>query len=298
MMKYAAAALACLTLPAIAAEPVHLQFKFDADAPTYFEMVQDMDQSQNVQGQNINTNSVITSMLKTELIEANDDGSILIATTNEHAKLEIHAPGMNMSYDSTLASDKSKLSNPTIASMAGMVGLQVQLLIAPDGTILDVPNVDAIQASIDAMTDPAVKAGASPFADEAAIKAMNEMNFKLLPAEAVEVGDEWHREFVVPFAFGNLTTSFDLTLDSVKDGIASISITGSVTMPAVQEQGMTMNLSDADVQGMLRFNIEDGVQESYTMTTVMGMNATMEGMVGPILTMDMTQKVTMTRLDK
>ncbi|HCT43597.1 MAG TPA: hypothetical protein DF699_00120, partial [Phycisphaerales bacterium] len=102
----------------------------------------------------------------------------------------------------------------------------------------------------------------------------------------------------VPFAFGNLTTSFDLTLDSVKDGIASISITGSVTMPAVQEQGMTMNLSDADVQGMLRFNIEDGVQESYTMTTVMGMNATMEGMVGPILTMDMTQKVTMTRLDK
>ncbi|MFG0246291.1 MAG: DUF6263 family protein [Phycisphaerales bacterium JB052] len=298
MMKYAAAGLACLTLPAIAAEPVQLQYKFDADAPTYFEMVQDMDQTQVMQGQNISTGTRIASLMKTELVEANDDGSILIATTTEQAKLDINAPGMNMSYDSTLASDKSKLSNPTIASMAGMVGLQVQLLIAPDGTILDVPNVDSIQASIDAMTDPAVKAGISPFADEAAIKAMNEMNFKLLPAEAVEVGDEWHREFVVPFAFGNLTTSFDLTLESVEDGIASITITGSVTMPAVQEQGMTMNLGNADVDGILKFNIEDGVQESYTMTTQMGMNATMEGMASPILTMDMTQKVTMTRVKK
>ena len=296
MIKYAAI-LACFTLPSIASEPVQLQYKFDVDEPTHFELTQEMSQTQTMQGQTMNTNSSTTSMMTTELLEAKEDGSILISTTTESMKLSITAPGTNLSYDSTLDADKSKLSNPTIASMASMVGMQVQLLIAPDGTILDVPNVDAIQQRIDAMSDPAVQQGASAMADKETIKATNEMNYKLLPDEPVEVGDQWSREFVVPLGFADLTTTLDLTLDSVKDGIASISISGAMTMPEVVQQGVTMNLSNSKVNGTLRFNIEDGVQEFLDLTNAMDMSASMENMPGPMFTMNISQYVKMTRAD-
>lgn len=300
MMKYtaAAAAVALFALPCLGAEPVHLGYKFEAGAPIRHQMVQEMTQTQSIQGQQMESSSKTTTEMSTELLGTNEDGSVLIGTTTKSVAMTVNAPGMDMSYDSTNPGDKSKVSDPAVASVAGMVGLQIQLHIAPDGTVLDVPNMDAIQSKIDAMTDPAMKAAMDMSMGKDEIMASNEMNYKLLPEKAVEVGDTWKREFKVPMGFGDMTISMDMTLKAVKDGIASIAIDGSISMPQVKEQGMTMNLTGSKLGGTLEFNIDDGVQESYDLNTSMDMSATMDGMEGapPVFSMNMNQHVKLTRL--
>lgn len=297
MMRYTAA-VALLALPCLAGAPVHLGYKFDAKTPIHHEMVQEMTQTQAMQGRTTESNTRTTTRITTELLKANEDGSMLIATTPERMILSITAPGVDLSYDSTNEADKAKLSDPTIASVAGMVGLKVQMLIAPDGEILDIPNMDALRGTIDAMPDPAVKASLGQAMGKETIMASNEMNYKLLPEQAVEVGDEWSREFKIPMGFGDMTITMGMTLESVKDEIALITIDGSITMPQVKQQGMTMNLNSSRLAGTLEFNMKEGVQELYELDTMMEMNATMDSMQGaaPVFTMNMDQHVKLDRV--
>jgi uncharacterized protein DUF6263 len=290
------AAVAVLSMPCFASAPVDLVYKFATDKPMAIEMVQEMTQDQNVQGQSMQTSSTTTTRMKTKRVKLNEDGSVLINNTTESIKFTMSAPGTDMSYDSTNPADESKLSDPTIASVGGLVGMEVQLLIAGDGTVLDVPNIDDLKGRVDAMTDPAVKAGAGMMADKSTIIATNEMNYKLLPSEAVEVGDEWTREFIIPFALGSMTMNFDLTLDGVKAGIASISMAGTMSMAPIENQGVTITMTNALVEGSIKFNIEEGTMDLMDMTTTMDMTGSMAAMPDPILTMKMTQKVKSTRL--
>lgn len=281
----------------LGAEPIELVYKFDADTPVRYVMVQDTTQEQAIQGQRMTTETSVTTHSTTRLLEANEDGSILVGNTTDRISFTMSAPGMEVDYDSARAGDQAKMSNPVVASMAGMVGSDVQLLIAPDGTVLDVPNIADIQARVNAMEDPNVQAGAAAMTDKATVMATNEMNYKLLPTEPVDVGDTWTRSFKIPFELGEMTTNFDLKLESVKDGIASISITGSMTMPEINQQQITVTMRDADVSGSMRFDIEDGVVNRLDLNTLTTMDGRMQGMPDPILNMTMDQRVKMNRVE-
>ncbi len=296
-MKLYAAAIATLAFTCYAGEPIELEYKFDNDKPIPFEMIQEMNQVQKIQGQVIEVSSRNRSLMNSQLIETNKDGSVLIGNTTESIHFTLSAPGMELDYDSTIPADKSKLSNPTIASVAGMVGIGVQLLISPDGAVLDVPNIDELTKFVDAMEDPAVQATVRPMMEKNTLIALNEMNYRLLPEEPVESGDQWNRVFDVPFEFGIMTTSFDLTLDSVKNGVALISITGSMAMPPISQQSITVTMDETSVNGSMKFNINDGVADFFELTSVSGMIGKMDGMPDPILEMTMTQIVKNTRLD-
>jgi Family of unknown function (DUF6263) len=289
-------AIALTALPCIASEPVVLQYKFNQDAPVRYETAQVMSQNQTIQGQLMESQSTTSGVMTTELLETMKDGSVLIANTTDSMSVSITAPGVDLSYDSTDAKDASKLSDPTISSIAGTVGMQIQLLLGTDGTILDVPNMDSLAKRVEGIEDPTIRSSVSLMLQKESIIAGNEMNYKLLPSGAVETGDIWKREFIVPFAFGSMKTSFDLSLDDVADGIATITFTGSMNMEPITQQGVTIKLGDTEVKGTLMFNIEDGLAESYQLTNVVNMVGTMEGMAEPILTMVMMQDVSNTRI--
>lgn len=297
MLKFALVIGAC-AMPCLGGEGVHLVYKFDADTPVRYENVQKMIQEQIIQGMATTTNSHTTTISKIELLETNKDESMLIQSMSERLFVTITAPGMNISYDSTNPADQAKLSDPTVSSLASTVGMKVQLLLAQDGTVLDVPNINDVDAVTDGMQDASVQMGAASMLEKETIIATNEMNYKLLPTDAVEPGDLWHRSFEVPFAgMGIMTTNYDLTLDAVTDGVAMISITGSMSMPAIVQDGVSTTLSGAKIEGVLRFNIEDGVADLYDLITISTIEARMAGMADPLLTMTMTQSAVMTRLD-
>lgn len=296
MFKFAIA-IACFVSPCLSGEPVELVYKFDTEKPMSFEMVQEIDQNQVIQGMSIASNTITTTLVTTELVERNKDGSVLIQNTTESVVFAMSAPGIETTYDSTNPADAGKLSDPSIASIAGLVGLRVQLLIASDGTVLDVPNIDDIHAQVRAMEDPAIRAGAEAIMGEDSIIAMNEMNYRLLPTEKVEIGDQWSQSFDLPLGVGNMTMSFDLTLAAVNDGIASISIAGLMTMDPMNEQGVTITMSDSQLIGSMEFNIEAGLPDLFEMTTTTMMVGTMAGMPDPILNLSMTQQTTSTRIN-
>lgn len=290
--------LIALTLPAIstAAEPVELQYKFRLEEPARYEMAQEIQQTQTMFGQTAESSTVVTQELVSELVKSLDDGSVIIANTLESMALSLEGPGFSVQFDSTKPEDEAMLADPTISSMAAMLGIQVQLHLTPSGSVIDVPNLKDIQRVVDDMEDPNVIAGIQPMLARETIIATNEVNYKLLPTEPVSVGDQWERSFVIPFGVSSMTTDFNLTLKSVKDGIAYINIAGSISMPPLLDGDVITTIQDAVVTGVLEFNIKAGLPERYIMTNDLTMEARNQDDEDPMVTVDMVQEVTMTRL--
>lgn len=292
--------LVALTLPAIftAAEPVELQYKFTLERPVHYEMAQNIKQSQTMFGQTGESNTNITQELVTELLSTQDDGSIIIANTLESMVLSLEGPGFSIAYDSKDPADEAKLADPTISSMAAMIGVQIQLHMSPSGSVIDVPNLKSVQEIVDDMEDPGVIAGIQPMLARETIIATNEMNYKLLPTEPVSVGDQWDRSFDIPFDASTMTTNFTITLNSVKNGIAYMNMAGTISMPPLNQDGVTSTIQKAIVTGVLEFNIEEGLTERYSMTNDMTIDARNQGDADPMVIVNMIQEVKMTRLDK
>lgn len=281
----------------VALEPVELQYKFELEEAVQYELVQNIDQSQSMFGQTNQSNTKIIQGLNTKLVTTKDDGSIIIANTLETMSLSIEGPGFSIAFNSQDPDDQHLLDDPTISSAAALIGVQIQLNVTPDGSVIDVPNLESIQRIVDEMEDPSVAAGIKPMVARETIIATNEMNYKLLPADPVSVGDQWSRSFEIPFGTSSMTTEFTITLERVNDGIAYMNMEGFISMTPIKQDGVITRLEDNRVSGSLEFNIEDGLTERYVMINEMKFDARGQGDADPVLILDMVQEVMMTRVD-
>ena len=150
--------IAAVAVPCVfaGAEPVSLVYQFPEDVPVWYEMVQEMDQKQVMFGETTEVSSSTTQRTRTELLENREDGTFVIGNTVESIVFSMVGGGMDIEYDSTKPEDEEKLVDPMIASLAALNGVQVQLLLNRSGTVLDVPNLMALQNRIFDMEDPSM----------------------------------------------------------------------------------------------------------------------------------------------
>jgi len=301
MIKFVAAvALPCVLA---AGEPVHMAYQFGLDEPVHYQMIQEVNQTQSVGGQSSESNSTIKQRSKTELLELRDDGSLIIANTQESIAVSIDGGGITINYNSENPDDQAQLSNPMVASFAAMKGMQVQIQLAPDGTVLDIPNIDELNKLVDAMTDPNIQAGVRPMMQRDTLVALNEANYKLLPQQDVEVGDQWQRSYDIPFAFGKMTMTFDLTLDKVTkvddERMAQVSLVGQIEIPDMNDENepqISTKITTSSIIGSFTFDLDDGEMDSMNTTMSMAIVSTMAGVPEPF-TITTEQKVRLNRLD-
>jgi len=292
--------IAVMSLSALA-KPVDLVYRFDLDTPATFDMIQTMNQSQVSPGMTATTTTVSTNRIVTEHIETRDDGTLVIGNTTKSVVFEMTGAGLDMSYDSENPADVSKLSNPTIASLAALKGIQIQLHLDKTGTILDVPNIDDIHDRVLDMKDPAMLDMMITFTDEDTIIAMNEANYKLLPTKPVEIGDHWNRTFDIPTGDIQITMNFELTLDAITGKrdkrIAEISIDGTMTIDYGEDLADVLTVVESSMSGSAEFNIHDGLFDSLTINTLLKNEMNYSGGELPDMTISVNQSVQNTRVD-
>ncbi len=298
-ISVAVVALPCVL---VSAEPIELVYQFPEDTPVWYETVQEMDQTQTMLGQTAQVLSSTTQRTQTELIETYEDGTFVIGNTVESIAFSMVGEGLDIEYDSTKPEDQAKLVDPMLASLAALNGIQVQLLLDPTGTILDVPNLPALQNHIFEMEDPSMMAMMEMMVQRDTLIATNEMNYKLLPLKPVEVGDQWQRVFEVPFALGKITMELNLTLEEVsteKDEaqIAEISIGGKIDMQFNDIESVTIIQKDSSIAGVARFDVEDGVFDTLLLNTGYQMEVHVAQAIEPQAVIGIGQKVKMTRLE-
>ncbi len=295
--------VAVVALPCVlaSAEPIELVYQFPKDVPVWYEMVQEMDQTQTMLGQTAQVSSSTTQRIRTELVETYEDGTFVIGNTVESIAFSMTGEGLDIEYDSAKPEDEAKLVDPMLASLAALNGIQVQLLLDPTGTVLDVPNLAVLQNHIFEMEDPSMMGMMEMMVQRDTLIATNEMNYKLLPSRPVEIGDHWERVFEIPFELGKITIALDLTLDGVSeedgDRIAEMSIAGQINMRFNEIEQVTITQKSSSVAGSARFDIADGVFDLLVLDTEYQMEVHVAQDAEPQAVIGLGQKVKMTRVD-
>lgn len=250
--------------------PMTLVFLFP-DEPVFYSLEQDMTNRQESDGQSVVITQSITNRLRSERISTSETGAIVLANTTESIRMQMSGPGIELDYDSDAPDEDNDLKNPTVASLAMMNGMQVQLLIQPNGEITEVVNIDEIEDTVYSMEDPDLMMGVAMMLNEETIIAVNEANYRLLPDRPVAVGDSWNHTFETPFPFGKVDMVMELTFEELvergKQWLAQVSIGGSIMLDMGKNEAIRLEHTATELSGSFLFSINEGIVEAMSLRT-------------------------------
>ena len=265
--------LATVAVPCVFAfaEPTELVYHYPKDELVVYEISDTVDQSQTVEGQTMAVKTTTTERVSTELLVQHRDGSFIIGNTLQGVAFSMAGSGMDFAFDSSNPDDERKLTDPMIASMMALRGIEIRFMIDPTGAILDVPNLPAVQNHIFELEDPSLMAMMEMMVQRDTLISGSEMHYKLLPSGPVDINDQWKSSFEIPFELGGLKLVLDLTLDAINevDGhqIAEISISGLLSFAAPDAHAVNVKFEVSEVGGSARFDIDDGLFLSTQINT-------------------------------
>jgi hypothetical protein len=294
------AAPAAPTLPLPAEEPVVLAYRFVEGQPAVFDLTQEMTSTQTAFGETTVVRTRTGNRTRTELVERQDDGSLLIANTIESVRFWAKDEAEEVSFDSENPEDEAKAADAAVASVALMKGVRVVLHLGPDGTVRAVPNADELLAKAGAMEDAMMAEIARQLWTPEAITAMYEGNLKVLPGVPVRPGDTWTHTVELPFDLGVIVMTMNMTLKGLQEdagrSVADIGITGTITSRFGANSDFMMKLDDSRLDGEVRFDIADGVIDRFRLDSVFTLNVFVPDQPEVFASVKFDQKVNQVRV--
>jgi len=263
-------------------------------------MKMDMDASTTLDDQDMpGQKSSMTMVMEMTYGKPDADGKQEIAIKYTKVKQSTTAGGKEMAYDSEGPADKQ---DSNLAGMfKPMLDAKIVAVLDAQGKVESVKGLDSMFDDM-AKSNPA-SAGMTgemkkSMGDES-IKQMFDMPRKLLPDKPVSEGDKYDAkvDITVPF-LGKLAIAYEGKIESIKDNVATISLTGKGgnDKPTTTQMGpakMDINKMKIDQTMQQKFDIKKGMATQQDTTQTMSMEMGMK--VGEeSKTMKITQKMTMT----
>ncbi len=293
----ALAAAALLAAPA-GAQEIDLSYAWQAGDKLTYAMTSEASQDQQAMGQKSVTNSNSEQVMLIEVLEVDADGNSTIRQTTESIKVNVSGPnGMETSYDSEAESNASAAGNPMVASMAALDGATYTIILAPDGSVIDLPDYDEWKAEAMSSATAQQKAmmAAAP-AKEDLMKSI-EGAYKTLAGKTVAKGEGWTTEMRNEFAPGaSMTFTFEHTVAAIEsrsgEKQADIETSGNIDLQPPPGSPMELKITEQEITGVSTFSAEKGVVVSSNGSMRMVMTGGFPGS-DPMMTMVMNQKSTM-----
>jgi hypothetical protein len=199
-----------------AQDSVTLKWKLDEGTAFYSKNVTDMDMSMGIMGMNIDLQMKITAVQRMKVLAAK--------------------PGATKIEMTILAMDMEVKGLP--GGIPGLGGLTDKVKGATITATLDdklaVTKVEGYEKFLDKLAgdDEAVRKQMKQQFSEASIGQMFSQVFAFAPDKAVKVGETWTRSEKMPAAGLEASVKQKFKLDSVKDGVAKIGLTGDLSFKA------------------------------------------------------------------
>jgi hypothetical protein len=194
-----------------------------------------------------------TMEMKYELL-SKEDSIQKLGVTYSHLAMQGSSPMGKMSYDSDHPD-----ANPKISEMGKMVGKTFYVYLNPDGTL---KKVEGLSALMD--TTLGREAMKMPVSDSS-FTMMMQNAFDLYPGKPVAVGESWERNTTMGISSFKFNMKSTYTLQSVKDGIADISVNSDLKLPETimnkmnQQKGFEMKMEmDGRQKGSMKVDIVTG----------------------------------------
>lgn len=149
----------------------------------------------------------ITALVQTSkrtILAIDAEGNATYDNLIESVQLDVESGGKKASYDSTLAADASKASDPMFLQYAGLAGKSFKVRTSPTGGLLGFEGVTQLGQEISDKVDRKHPMAAKlrmriqeTYTDEGMLKRLQPTS-ELLPAEGVQPGSTWTRDVDYP----------------------------------------------------------------------------------------------------
>jgi len=254
-----------------AAKKIEFQFKLRPGKVYKQETRLISNSAQTVQGSEMNSKNVVSSVTYMEMKEEGDTSSVYTVWYDE-VSMEIEGMGMNQSFSSDTASLSAV--DPMSAILAGLVDEKFDATINTKGKVTYVENLEEIIESAvgtagGAQADMIKEQISSSFGDGGFAKNI-EMSTRIVPEKPIKIGDTWKvQQFTSTGLPLILTNTF--TLKEVSNGIATIDVKGDLKIDPANArttiQGMNATyFMDGTRDGQIKVEVETGWMESGTLT--------------------------------
>ena len=242
-----------------------LRLRMNPDIGAIYESTTTVDTTaqQTVMGQEIGSTQTVRTVLETRFERAEDGESLVASTTYKSTSMTMEGTAGEQEFDSQA---DGGMSDPMAAVSSALVGQSFTMTLAPNGRVTSVSGLDDMAASIlasvelpNAMKTTLRESMQQQFGD-AAMQNMMSQAFVALPSTDIAVGESWTADATVMGALTRTT----LTLATVDDGIATITVAGSMEVAPDEEEpgGMAFVSYDAltgSQSGTYRLDVATGV---------------------------------------
>ncbi|MEZ6241957.1 MAG: DUF6263 family protein [Phycisphaerales bacterium] len=283
-----------LVAPAFAAQEINLSYRWQAGDKLSYSMTSESTQDQTAMGQQSHTSASTTQVIAIEVISVDENGNSTIKQKTESVKISMTAPGgIEMNYDSEAESNASAANNPTIASLAALDGSEFTVVIAPDGSVVDLPDYDDWKQNAMTSATPDQKRLLASAPDKDALSKNIEGTYKALAGKTVKKGEGWTTEMRNEFGGGAaMVFTFDNTVVEIAprsgDKQADIQTVGKIDLEAPANPNMEFKITEQKLTGKSTYSSEKGAIISSTGSMHLVMAAGMPG-ASPMMTMTTDQ---------
>lgn len=220
--------------------------------------------------------------MRQEVLEVEPDGTADVRTTFLSMRTEMDGPQGRQVYDSE---DPDEAAAPGTQVPMGLVGVSLDMTVAPDGRVQSVHGVDEfmdrILGSLGEMSPEEASQARAMMDDmfgEDEMLSQLQQAMAIVPDGPVGPGDTWSGTFEMQLPFATMRSEYTYELEAVVDRegrrVALIDVTGTmsaVDMDANSPMAGMMSLGPSDMTGTLEFDVDRGIILDTHLDTVMEM---------------------------
>ncbi len=254
-----------------AAQEVQLRYAFTEGAEHRYEMVQQT--TVPIPGMGVMTQEQ-RQVIGWRVLSVDADGNARVRQTIESVRMSMDSPLGVQVFDS----ESGESGDPAFGPLTALAGTGSEIVLSPDGTVVDFGDLGAWMEEMLEGVDPEVRGMLGEAYSEEALEALVRQSFQSLPPGSLRPGESWEYGVSLPAAFGSITSTTVYTLRGVETvegrSVAVFDVTGTVG-ELVPEAGNPMagmvEMRGGDMEGVFRFDLDRGMFVDSEVSTTMEM---------------------------
>lgn len=223
----------------------------------------------NMMGQTVNSNTNMEMGMDYEVKDVLANGNYLVRNTYKTIKMSGDAMGMKYEYDSQTGKASGMQSEKMAEGMKKLIGQYTEI------------EMDKTGKTIKTTMSPELTSGEGKGSD-----GMTNLNYSVFPDKKLKVGDTWESDIEQKMGKTDIIIKTKFKLVSVKDGIAEISMDGTLDIKPGSEGEIT-----GTQKGTTKVEIATGMNQEVNIDQDIQMQMNDMGMKMPV---KMKNKITIT----
>ena len=211
-------------------------------------MVSVTNMKMNTMGQDINMVMTMEMGFQYDVLGLNN-GVYDVRTSYRKIKSNMSSPMMSLNIDSDSPENSTDKALGDI--FKSLTGVPIDLQLTKQGKVISVKGIEKLVEKINAISNPQYKMMVDQQFSEKAIKATFEQMAPYFPSKPVAIGDSWDVNTTVNSSGFDIISKMKVTLKQVKDNIATLDCTGTLTTP---EGGAVINVQGMDAKASIKGN--------------------------------------------